>query len=257
MEYYYMEGGERVGPLTAEEFNGALQAGKIRPDTHVWRTGMQDWVLHADFAALAASASAPGQAQAGESPENRHACSECGGVFDGSAMMRYREHWICAGCKPVFLQRVREGGALPGTMNYAPFLTRFAAKFVDNLLVGAVNLGVGFAVGMLIPVQEAGDGPSPAVVALAIVSNLLSFVLYFGYTTFFIGRFGATPGKMACGIRVVMADGGRVTYLRAFCRGLAEMVSGLTCSIGYLIAAFDKEHRSLHDHMCNTRVVRK
>ena len=46
-------------------------------------------------------------------------------------------------------------------------------------------------------------------------------------------------------------------YLRAFGRFWAEMLSGLVCAIGYIIAAFDDEKRSMHDHICDTRVIFK
>jgi uncharacterized RDD family membrane protein YckC len=62
---------------------------------------------------------------------------------------------------------------------------------------------------------------------------------------------------MACGLRVVMPDGASISYGRAMGRTLAEFVSGLVCYIGYIIVAFDKEKRALHDHIANTRVVRK
>ena len=34
------------------------------------------------------------------------------------------------------------------------------------------------------------------------------------------------------------------------------MLSGLLLNIGYLIAAFDEEKRAMHDHMCDTRVIK-
>ncbi|HDH05175.1 MAG TPA: RDD family protein, partial [Nitrospirae bacterium] len=77
------------------------------------------------------------------------------------------------------------------------------------------------------------------------------------YTTFFLGKFAATPGKMACGLKVLRADGESVSYWRAAGRHLAEFVSSLTLMIGYLMAAFDSEKRALHDRMCNTRVIKK
>jgi len=40
-------------------------------------------------------------------------------------------------------------------------------------------------------------------------------------------------------------------------RFFATMLSQLTLYIGYIIAAFDDEKRSLHDHICDTRVVYK
>jgi uncharacterized RDD family membrane protein YckC len=77
------------------------------------------------------------------------------------------------------------------------------------------------------------------------------------YGTWFIGRFAATPGKMACGLRVVTADAGQVSYARALGRHFAEYLSSLILTIGYIMAAFDSEKRGLHDRICNTRVVRK
>ena len=77
------------------------------------------------------------------------------------------------------------------------------------------------------------------------------------YEVVFIGKFGATLGKMACQIKVVTAEGGRVSYLRAFGRYWAKIVSGIICAAGYIMAAFDDEKRALHDRICNTRVVFK
>ena len=62
---------------------------------------------------------------------------------------------------------------------------------------------------------------------------------------------------MACGIKIVTADGGKVTYLRACARHFAEFLSAIILGIGYLMVAFDREKRALHDHICNTRVIRK
>ena len=75
------------------------------------------------------------------------------------------------------------------------------------------------------------------------------------YETWFVGRWGATPGKMACGMKVVRADGSKVTYLRAFGRYWGKALSRLTFMIGYVIALFDQEKRALHDWICDTRVV--
>jgi uncharacterized RDD family membrane protein YckC len=63
---------------------------------------------------------------------------------------------------------------------------------------------------------------------------------------------------MACGIKVVTPEGEKITYLRAFGRYFAKTLLGIaTLYIGYIIAAFDSEKRSLHDRICNTRVVYK
>ena len=86
---------------------------------------------------------------------------------------------------------------------------------------------------------------------------ILQLAVSAGYETWFVGRFQATPGKMALGLKVVRPNGDRVSYARALGRYFAEILSGLTLAIGYIIAAFDEEKRTLHDRICDTRVVRK
>ena len=76
-----------------------------------------------------------------------------------------------------------------------------------------------------------------------------------GYEIFFLGKYGATPGKMVCKLRVVTAEGGRFGYGRAAGRALAEILRGMICYIGYIMVGFDSQKRGLHDHICNTRVV--
>ena len=86
--------------------------------------------------------------------------------------------------------------------------------------------------------------------------QLFYLILVVGYNTIMQGKYGATLGKMACGLRVVQPDGAPISYGRAFGRAWAEMLSGFICDIGYIVAAFDDQKRSLHDHIANTRVIR-
>jgi len=58
-------------------------------------------------------------------------------------------------------------------------------------------------------------------------------------------------------VRIVTAEGYKVSYLRAFARYFAKILSALTCLIGFIIAAFDDEKRALHDRICSTRVVKQ
>ena len=83
--------------------------------------------------------------------------------------------------------------------------------------------------------------------------NALIRLLYF---TFFIGKFGATPGKMACKIKVVNADGSQVSYAKAAGRFFGYFVSTIILCIGFLMMLWDNEKRTLHDRMCDTRVIK-
>jgi uncharacterized RDD family membrane protein YckC len=98
---------------------------------------------------------------------------------------------------------------------------------------------------------------SPLRIAAVMLVYMLNFSFSIAYATFFIGKFGATPGKMALNLMVVNPDGSKVSYMKAFGRFFAEMISGIILCIGYIMAAFDSEKRALHDRICSTRVVRK
>jgi uncharacterized RDD family membrane protein YckC len=192
---------------------------------------------------------------AGDGDSGSQFCAECGQSFPPDEMVRFEDLWVCARCKPVFFQRLREGAELPTQLVYAGFWIRFVAKIIDGILMGVVNMALMFALGQGF---DPGSGPaSPLFLLSMTASGLIGFALQVGYTTFFIGKYAATPGKMACGLKVVRADGGPVSYWRAFGRYFGEMLSGLILYIGYIMVAFDEEKRGLHDRICDTRVVRK
>jgi len=90
---------------------------------------------------------------------------------------------------------------------------------------------------------------------IGLFAQMIFMMINVAYSTFFLGKYGATPGKMACRLKVVDAEGGTISYGRAFGRSCAEILSRLICLIGYIIAAFDGQKRALHDHICSTRVV--
>jgi uncharacterized RDD family membrane protein YckC len=86
--------------------------------------------------------------------------------------------------------------------------------------------------------------------------RLLGYPIAIAYETYFVGRYGATLGKMACGLKVVRSEGQNVSYGRAFGRYWACLLSSMTLTIGYIMAAFDSQKRALHDRICDTRVIR-
>jgi uncharacterized RDD family membrane protein YckC len=90
-----------------------------------------------------------------------------------------------------------------------------------------------------------------------VVAQLVYLVVYVLYNALMTARYGYTLGKKAMGLKVVRADGSGVGYGLAFGRTFAEILSGMICYLGYIIAFFDAEKRTLHDHICNTRVVKR
>jgi uncharacterized RDD family membrane protein YckC len=88
------------------------------------------------------------------------------------------------------------------------------------------------------------------------LAYLLGIAMGATYEGLFISRLGATPGKLVLGLRVVRPDGGKVSLSRAIGRYFAKMLSAIILGIGYIMAAFDKEKRGLHDILADTRVIK-
>ena len=66
-------------------------------------------------------------------------CYECGNTFVQDEMFHYNNSWVCGGCKPIFLQKVKEGVNVSKSMNYAGFWIRFLAKFIDGIIIKVVQ----------------------------------------------------------------------------------------------------------------------
>jgi uncharacterized RDD family membrane protein YckC len=263
MNWHYVEQGQQAGPVSDEQLAELVRTGKINADTLVWHAGMEDWLPYGQVKSVTepAGARVPAAAMASRAESDKATeavCNECGKIFPIDEMIRHGNVRICANCKPVFMQKLAEGAQInTGELNYAGILTRFAAVFLDGLILGAINIVIGLVDG-LSAAQAAGVQPKGAAVAVQIVLFAVQMAIGVSYETIMIGKYGATLGKMACKIKVVTADGGRVSYARALGRYFAKMLSGLMCLIGYIIAIFDKpQRRALHDHICNTRVIYK
>jgi len=268
MNWYYAAGGRQQGPVGDTQLDALIQSGQVTQDTLIWRDGMANWLplrqARPSTDAPPAMASTFPEARAGEGT-GEVVCAECGKIFSKDNAIQYGTAWVCAACKPIFLQKLREGattgsGVLGAAgMRYAGFWIRVVAKLIDGIAMGIVigipMLILMFATGMVS--AQGGQSAGFAAIGLQLVLQVVGMAASIGYNTFMHGKYGATLGKMAVGIRVVMADGAPVTYMRAFGRAWADILSGLVCNIGYIIAGFDAEKRSLHDHICQTRVIYK
>jgi uncharacterized RDD family membrane protein YckC len=194
-------------------------------------------------------------------PETRY-CSECGRATPADELARFGDRLVCPYCKEVYAQKLREGVRPLAAVQYGGFWIRFLAYLIDAIILQTVGGIIQFmTVGsfITIPRFEPGENPLESMgplMALIGTASLISLAIYCAYETFFVARFGATPGKMALGLKVVRPGGGPVDVGRAFARSLARMLSGLILGIGYFMIAFDSEKRGLHDMICDTRVIK-
>lgn len=257
MEWYYAAGQERRGPFDEETFNSYVANGTITDATLVWNKTMKDWVRYGDISSGNSMQTSVGSAQTAE----KKICSECGRAYPPDELVSYGKSLICSACKPTFLQKLREGVTASENMEYAGFWIRFGAKVIDILILGAFNMFLGFiysAFFMSAMVDPSTVDPEniQKLMIPSIIMSLLQWAFAMFYPTWFVGKYGATPGKMVCKLKVVTPENEQVSYWRAFGRYWGEILSGLIFCIGYIMAGFDSEKRALHDRICSTRVIR-
>ena len=275
MNWYYSDGEKQIGPVPEEQLIELRRSGVVTADSLVWREGMANWMRYQEAGpAVNLDAATPTTAQPPLIPvppyvqpaAHEAMCVECGKVFPKEEMITHGTAHVCVNCKPAFVQKLSEGAriGIPGytaSLRYAGFWIRFGARMLDGILISIVVY-----VPIIIIVLATGGNMEQALgrsdefgrmQLLILIWQLFFYVLYAGYEIFFIGKYGATPGKMVCKICVVTSHGEKLTYAHATGRFFANILSALICYIGFIIAGFDKEKRALHDHICNTRVIFK
>lgn len=267
MNWFYASRGQRAGPVDDAGFSRLVADGTVADATLVWHVGMPDWMTYARVRSVAASALTYGGTLADIGPDApaaagpRARCSQCGRTFLADEVLRLEGLDVCAECKPGFLQAMRQGlapahglwGVRP--VRFGGFWVRGGAILLDGLILFPLLLAVLFARIYFAPHSGFHRG-SPSLLPAALL-QLAFCALLATYEIFFVGRFAATPGKLICGLQLVRGDGSRVTYGRAAGRFFGRLLSSFTLFLGYLMAAFDVEKRTLHDHVCDTRVVHK
>src|SRR5262245_50781288 len=98
MLWYFQEDGIQIGPLTETEFEQKVMAGQVTQQTMVWNESMAGWQPYATvIAALPPLA------------VSKQQCSQCGQTFAESDLVRFENSLICAKCKPIFFQSLKEG----------------------------------------------------------------------------------------------------------------------------------------------------
>lgn len=253
-EWYFADGQERQGPLSADDMRQRFQRGEITLTTLVWREGFAQWVplseavdeLQLQHLASAASTVGSGIDLRGDYTAIDNGTAPLPGTGGGS----YSPYTAPAAATGYVSTAVVSGQDVV----YAGFWKRYAAYFIDYILLTVVTLPLS----MIINVMGVSSGNEGVQVALTLVVMLLSMVISIGYYAgFHASRGGATLGKMAVGIKVVRGNGERISFLRAFCRYLATIVSSLILMIGFIMAAFTERKQALHDMMCDTLVVDK
>jgi uncharacterized RDD family membrane protein YckC len=199
------------------------------------------------------------------------ACSQCGRTFAHADLVQIAGNWVCGDCKPAYLSRVMASGATvagPFGWHYGGFWIRFGARIIDSLVLMAPIL---ILAAVLIPnlIRAGNQKFNPAFNQAFAAIFLTVFVFFFlaliAYEVVMLKHWGATVGKMACGLKVVRADGRSLGWGVSFGRFFMwnVVISGIPylnlilMATSAIMAGVDSEKRALHDRVCDTRVVYK
>lgn len=273
MDWYYSDGRQQFGPVTQAEFDTLVASGRISANTLVWRAGMANWAAFGTVQAPAPASVAVAATPAPEQPEQPlqqvRFCTQCGKPFAPGDLLQIGNATVCAACKDVTMQRLREG-AVPGGLafqgrQYGGFWIRVLAVVIDSIILGVVGAIVDIPFNLMMAGMGAGMGTmTDPLSALGSIMGVLSImfainmVIALVYESWFVVNKGGTPGKLVLSLEVIRADGTRPGWGLAIGRFFARILSSWpTLFIGYIIVGIDDEKRGLHDRICNTRVIRK
>lgn len=147
-------------------------------------------------------------------------------------------------------------------IEYAGFWRRFWGLMLDRILLKALLLPVGLALGLnvLWPFASHEDvGPewfSQVLFGSLSMWLVSTFAEWVYFAVFHSSSRQATPGQMLLGIHVSGLDGRRIGLGRASARYFASWLSAVTLCIGFIVGAFTERRQTLHDMIASTLVLR-
>lgn len=251
MEWFVFHAGQQSGPFTEEQMNLLYQQGQLPDAAYLWNPGMAHWTpLPQVLQKLALEA---------ETGPFRP-CAQCGRQTAERLLLPLEGKEVCFQCKPLAVARLLEGKRLGVMPNYAGFGSRFVARMIDGMILAVVNTAIQFSFTFFIAFGATAERGSPDKQALKVLGGfglvlLLQLAAQLAYEVWFVSKKGATPGKMVLSLKITDADGKPLSTKGATGRFFAYLLSGFTLYIGYLLPLWDEEKRSLHDMICDSRVV--
>ena len=106
--WYYASHGQQQGPFDDATLDQLIASGTVTSDTMVWKDGMEEWTP---------LKRARSQRSTGVPPEDATSstCSMCGKNAGADNLIDLLGHRVCADCKPLAVQSLREGAKPVGS----------------------------------------------------------------------------------------------------------------------------------------------
>jgi uncharacterized RDD family membrane protein YckC len=268
-KWYYADGDNKIGPISQEKFDRLIVAGTIAPESLVWCSGAAGWQPLAEVRR--------GQATA--------RCAECHGTVAPELLREHQGRGLCETCRPDSLRQAPASRSAPAgpRLKYGGLGSRFIAKIIDLIFMLAMAGMVEGLSRKLFP-----GAYTTAITPVLVATMTINILVGVFYVTWFVGKFGATPGKMVCNLKITDPAGQKIGYAHAFGRYCGEYIvsaGAMGCLVlllfwgvtrllpfqpvassvyGALIATlalvygpalFDRQRRTLYDRLCHTRVL--
>lgn len=133
-------------------------------------------------------------------------------------------------------------------ITFGGFVPRLIAYIIDTIFLTLVGLIVGMSAGIVWGLDN---------LLMLSVANLTLSVLGPVYFVAFWAMYGATPGKVFLGMRIVGSDGrvDGIGWGRAILRYIGYIVSSFFFCLGFIWIIFDDDNRGWHDKIARTYVV--
>jgi uncharacterized RDD family membrane protein YckC len=142
-------------------------------------------------------------------------------------------------------------------IEYAGFVTRLAASFIDGIIVlislYIINLGINL-IGF--------DFFDITIPLLNFRISWLNLVIVVAYWTYFeSSNRQATPGKRIAGTMVIDENGKRLSVTKAFIRTFFRNITLFLCSyligfLGIVVMDFNKRNQTIYDIIAKTCVIK-
>ncbi len=242
--YYTDVLARQQGPFDDLTLLGLNRDGKIQGKTPVWQEGQEDWAPFQEVAPRLFALRRAVEEEAEEAPDTLvevGVCAHSGRVYPLPELLPYGEALIGPDHKDDFVRHLMEGAkvgiadATELSLNYVGFWPRAMASLLDymiKLLPSALCMLpyyiITFTTGISLEanmgdLDSAGSAGSVAAMFAGYgLSMLLTLAFSIFYETWFVVRYGGTPGKMIIGAKVVNPDGSKLTAKRAFFRWFAK-----------------------------------
>ena len=277
-EWYYAADNTRYGPITGDLVQLHATRGVITPETPMGRTGMLEWQTYLQLCGgqvptppTPEVALVPKEEPAATAPKEEPAAnnplpvsvvvtpfttvSGVGKSKPKPATFEYGELKLKEADKELYVQGVLAGtDSIGKEWVLAGFWIRFAATIIDLVLFTVAFMGAMFLMTMIMGMLAPSLAPVVVLIPFIFAVAQLGLIYWYWIWPLTNSR-QSTHGKCMLGLRVIRADGSNLTLGTAIGRFLAYSVSSALLYLGFVSAGIDREKRTFHDIMCNTRVI--